>query len=1054
MRQRQFTALIGDAVRAGVIVVVLCVPGLAQQGAAAQNQGFVPPPRSIADIAAVLDSQKPDPAQVAERKRVADAQPPAGLSNTQLAYFYRERAAAASVIGRLQQRRDDSRKALDLAPQTLPAEELKRFREFLANAEVAAGRPRAALALRDEAVQLASANWNGRVTQPAILANWNALLGDLDAAQKWLSKAEAAGEAFVRESRTGRGFRTLTPLWFLDLARGEVLDYTGHYVEAEPYLRRVVRDADALVEESKTWTLPPSASESVGLHKIPAIRDLAINLLHQGRLAEAEFEVRQALGVSLKTYGRYNSVTADTVRAFAAILTAEGRFSEAETLQRVAIDTYLGLGHEPGSIVLNGVRANLMSTLVFERRWKEALEQLAQIQTGLAQAPEYRDSAIDRNLVVVIAAVKAGQAQQAVEIARAALQRREKTLGDKHYDTAEARGFYATVLAATGDRAGALREFQTAIPILLAASRQSADDEQSAAARDIRLNFILEGYIGALVGQQRTATPEEAAEAFRIADAARGRSVQHAIAASAARATVKDAGLADLVRREQDAKNEVAALNGVLANALGLPPDQQDPKALDALRQRIDQLRGGRATVREEIERRYPDYVRLVDPPPATVAEVQAELRPGEALVAVYLGDDRSYVWAVPKQGSVAFAAAALTRADVEGMVAQLRKALEPNASTLGEIPPFDVATAHKLYASLLEPVSRGWKDAKSLLVVPHGRLGELPLALLVTAPTTVAAEASGKPPFSNYKAVPWLVRQVAVTQLPSVASLAVLRNTPLPPSTRKPFVGFGDPWFSDQEAAEARSQGGSAMVADGSVAMRGLRVKFRSVPRTETVNSAQLAMLPRLPETAAEVREVALSLKADPAADVFLGDRANLQVVRTMRLDDRRVVMFATHGLVPHDLDGLEEPALALTAPQVAHTQDDGLLTMTAVFGLKLDADWVVLSACNTAAGNGTGAEAVSGLGLAFFYAGTRALLVSNWPVETNSARALTTDLFRREAGDPGLARAEALREAELALIDGPGYVSGGKPLFSYAHPIFWAPFALIGDGGNTQRH
>jgi CHAT domain-containing protein len=112
------------------------------------------------------------------------------------------------------------------------------------------------------------------------------------------------------------------------------------------------------------------------------------------------------------------------------------------------------------------------------------------------------------------------------------------------------------------------------------------------------------------------------------------------------------------------------------------------------------------------------------------------------------------------------------------------------------------------------------------------------------------------------------------------------------------------------------------------------------------------------------------------------------------------------------------------------------------------------VRSACNTAAGNGAGAEAVSGLGRAFFYAGARALLVSNWPVETNAARTLTTDLFRRQAENPRLGRAEALREAELALLDGTGAVdpTSQQPLFSYAHPIFWAPFTLVGDGGGAR--
>jgi CHAT domain-containing protein len=162
----------------------------------------------------------------------------------------------------------------------------------------------------------------------------------------------------------------------------------------------------------------------------------------------------------------------------------------------------------------------------------------------------------------------------------------------------------------------------------------------------------------------------------------------------------------------------------------------------------------------------------------------------------------------------------------------------------------------------------------------------------------------------------------------------------------------------------------------------------------------------------------------------------------------------FATHGLVPGDLNGLLQPALALSSPLVAGGTDDGLLTMGEILGLKLNADWVVLSACNTGSGDGAGAEAVSGLGRAFFYAGTRALLVSNWPVETTSARALTTDLFRRQAEDPSTSRAEALRQTMIGLIDGPGSVDPktGITGFSYAHPLFWAPFSLIGDGGGGR--
>ncbi len=348
-----------------------------------------------------------------------------------------------------------------------------------------------------------------------------------------------------------------------------------------------------------------------------------------------------------------------------------------------------------------------------------------------------------------------------------------------------------------------------------------------------------------------------------------------------------------------------------------------------------------------------------------------------------------------------------------------------------------------------------GWQGASNLLVVANGSLGQVPFGLLATQNVKLAPDQDGQPLFSGYKTVPWLIRQVAVTQLPSVTSLTTLRATPATKINRKPFIGFGDPWFNKKEEAQAIAQQGMALsmqiAGGGLVAMRKAPVHLRSAPKTEAANDAKIGELPRLPDTADEVKEVAAALKADPAKDVYLGAQANEQVVRTVDLNDRRVVMFATHGLVPGDLDGLTEPALALSAPDVAKVPGDGLLTVSKILGLRLNADWVVLSACNTAAAGGAGAEAVSGLGLAFFYAGSRTLLVSNWPVETISARMLTTELFKREAASPGIARAEALRQAMLSLIDGPGMIDpvNQKPVYSYAHPLFWAPFSLVGDGG-----
>lgn len=297
---------------------------------------------------------------------------------------------------------------------------------------------------------------------------------------------------------------------------------------------------------------------------------------------------------------------------------------------------------------------------------------------------------------------------------------------------------------------------------------------------------------------------------------------------------------------------------------------------------------------------------------------------------------------------------------------------------------------------------------------------------------------------FSRYQAVPWLARTHAVTVLPSVASLESLESLrKLPPGNpeRRALLAFADPFFSEAQAAGAdKLVQVAALAGRGAPSARTQPARLRRAPVTRLVDSATLALLPRLPDTADEVLSVAAALNVDLERDIFTGRRATERAVKTMDLSGYKVVVFATHGLLPGDLDGLTQPALALSSPIFDGSDEDGLLTMGEILSLRLDADWVVLSACNTAAGHGAGAEAFTGLGQAFFYAGTRAVLLSNWSVESVSAKLLTTDQFRRQAADPTLSRAGALRQSMLALIDGPGSIDPdtGQAVFSYAHPLF----------------
>ena len=153
---------------------------------------------------------------------------------------------------------------------------------------------------------------------------------------------------------------------------------------------------------------------------------------------------------------------------------------------------------------------------------------------------------------------------------------------------------------------------------------------------------------------------------------------------------------------------------------------------------------------------------------------------------------------------------------------------------------------------------------------------------------------------------------------------------------------------------------------------------------------------------------------------------------------------MFATHALVPGDIDGLQQPALALSTPDVTKSKDDGLLTMSEVLSLKINTQWVVLSACNTGTGSGEAAGATWGIGSAFLYAGSQSLLVTHWPVETTSAKYITTNLFRNNH-EQNNNRVKAFGDTLRNMIQQGSLEGISKEEVAYAHPMFWAPFAMV---------
>lgn len=743
--------------------------------------------------------------------------------------------------------------------------------------------------------------------------------------------------------------------------------------------------------------------------------ELIIVQLYAGRLGAAELAALDWLAATREA-GAQRTYATQALKQYGDVLLASHRFPLAlATFDRVIADyRAAGLGALATSVI--HAKKSRAQALMALGRWQEALAAFQELELATKGnlGREILRGGTDRALVRAVV----GQLRQAEIMIDASLANLAQSYAADHPGVIRANGVKAFILARWERDAGALPLFRQYFEDR-GAMRGDADAGESALA-GLRHRLILEAYLALLARQPPTA--EILGEAFRVADTLRAGRVQQAIAASAVRGGIGDPALAELVRSEQNLGGELAALYRALA---AQSPVEGETNDLPDLRPRIRQLESRRQAVLADLRRRFPEYDRLVRPAAPTPSEVGQQLAEGEMLIAIYSAPEASYVFAVGRNGEVRLQVVKLGATAIAEAVQRLRAAVDIGDTPLERLPAFDTATAHDLYRQLLEPLRPAWGEARHLIVSAAGALGQIPFSLLVERPGAVAATPL---PFAGHADIPWLVRDRAISHVPSAAAFVALRRHPASGAGRRPFVGFGDPDFGAPGApagvlrsAPRRGGGGEPAPA--------LRAAYRT--------------LPPLPDTRDEVLTLARTLRAKPE-DALLGAAASRANVLGRDLSRWEVVAFATHGLQPGELPGLDEPALALALP--ASEAQSPLLTLSDVLGLKLDADWVVLSACNTAGADGEAAEALSGLGRGFFFAGARALLVTHWPVESASARQLVSALFARQ--DATLSRAEALRQAQLELM---GRSAGQS--YSLAHPLFWAPFALVGDGGLRRK-
>jgi CHAT domain-containing protein len=573
-------------------------------------------------------------------------------------------------------------------------------------------------------------------------------------------------------------------------------------------------------------------------------------------------------------------------------------------------------------------------------------------------------------------------------------------------------------------------------------------------------------------------------EGFALAQWALQTGAADALAQMSVRFAKGTGPLAAVVRERQD----LIARHQAETRRLDLAAGRADAKATDEARTAIGALDTKLAAIDTRLTSEFPDYAALANPKPLGLAAVQALLKPEEALV-LFLDvrragklPEETLAWVVTKT-DVRWHLIPLGTIALWNRVAALRCGLDASSwddgsgwpqetaldqqhireqqarrarckSLLGlevsprDWPPFDLARAYELYQALLLPFADLTKG-KQLVIVPSGPLTTLPFHVLVTQPPDPTLTG-----MARYRQATWLALQQPVTVLPSVGSLQALRKLG-PSQATEPYIAFGNPLLLGASGRDRRAWDKQNCARPATTRLAQARPVDQRGVSLRAIDIAELRTQEPLPETADEICAVADALGALPQQSdtVWLGARAterNLKALsREGMLAHYRIVHFATHGLLAGESEAIlkakAEPALILTPPHdgaiaAELEEDNGLLTASEVAQLDLDADWVVLSACNTAAGDKGDAEALSGLARAFFYAKARALLVSHWPVNSDAAVKLTTRAFAELKANPAIGRAEALRRSMAHMI------TMGQP--HEAHPAIWAPFVVVGEG------
>lgn len=834
-------------------------------------------------------------------------------------------------------------------------------------------------------------------------------------------------------------------------ARAYVQNNEWRFEEAET-------DFQALVADAEARRAPPAELGD-------ALLNLALNVSNNGRFAEADRLFKDA-DVQVAAAG--DPLLAARARTYRALhLRNAGRFADAVTAAQAALKASDEVRSTRG-LTVSGPTVT---------RGPDGVEIGGDLASALNNRPGGRDvlggsrvttadrlSVQDAQALEVMGSSLAAQGDAAG--ARETLARASRTL-----TSAEANGALNVWLRArisadlaeidmdTGQPAQAIGKYNEALRTIrlrhagtaaeggllldLGRAQVRAGQEDAALATYARAFELFQAQRGALgasaddaapyfdlllkrIGSDPAKADDYKARFFAAAASVVSNATAQTVSKLAARVASGDSAVTGLVRALEDTRRELRATEAQAANLQAANTYEGAQRA--DIEAKLKTLQEQSDALESQLLAANPRYAQLVSSE-AKLSDLQKALGPDEVYVKILLLDTRGYGLLVTPAGARPYAIE-LNRGTAGAAVRRLRAPFEAEDT----LPAFDVASAHRLFQQLFGPVSSEVMAAKHLVYEPDGALISLPVGALVTAdPSAVLAGVSaGADP--DYRKVAWLGAKVDSALVLSAASFMQSRAF-APSRATKSFLGFADPATPKKSDKQAY-----ASVVRRSVSLRSERDLSNVCENTRLA----LLQMPALPDTADEVRQVGASIAGNQGEQIVTGAAFTDASVKSRKdLADYKVLYFATHGLLPQPSACLPEPALMTS---VGLGDSDGLLDASEILDLKLDADLVVLSACDTGGAGGDeassglqgGGEALGGLTRAVIYAGGRSLIVSHWSVDSVATVRLMTGMFSATSGN----QAAAMARAQVAL----------QQSEQFSHPYFWAPFTIVGDGSRAM--